>query len=206
MRLYIIRHGETSWNRKLLLQGQTDIPLNEKGREFARKTSEGMKDIPIDLVITSPLCRAVETAALVLGDRAVPVIKDERIQEIGFGIMEGGQVRNEKGQVTDPVFYNFFHEPEKYVPMEGGETISALYERTGAFLEELKAKKEWQDKSILVSTHGAASRGLLASIRKTPIKEFWGKGVPKNCAVSIVDLENGQWIIREQDVVYYEDV
>ena len=58
MRLYILRHGETDWNKELRLQGQTDIQLNEKGRRLARLTAQGVKDIPFDLAITSPLSRA----------------------------------------------------------------------------------------------------------------------------------------------------
>lgn len=60
MRLYIIRHGETEWNKVKRLQGQTDIPLAEEGIRLARETGEGMKNLPIDLVISSPLTRAVQ--------------------------------------------------------------------------------------------------------------------------------------------------
>ena len=206
MRLYILRHGETDWNRELRLQGQTDIQLNEKGRRLARLTAEGMKDIPFDLVITSPLSRARETAALALGGREIPVICDERIMEIGFGVMEGGQVRNAEGVVTDASFYNFFYDPANYVPQEGGESIKALCARTGAFLDELKTRTGWMDKTILISTHGAAVRSILANIKHSDLKDFWGGGVPRNCAVSIVDLVDNEWIIKEQDVIYYENI
>ncbi len=206
MRLYIIRHGETPWNSELRLQGQTDIELNEKGRALAVQTSAALADVPFDLVITSPLVRAEETAKLVLGGRTLPTVKEPRIAEISFGVMEGKQVRDAAGRVTDPVFYRFFHAPEQYVPLDGGESIDELCARTAEFLDELKNKKEWMDKTILVSTHGAASRALLSHIRHTDRSDFWGSGVPKNCAVSIVDLENGTWVIKEQDVVYYENV
>lgn len=206
MRLYILRHGETDWNKALRLQGQTDISLNEKGRQLARVTGEALKEIPFDLVITSPLSRAVETARLVLGARELPMITEERIKEIGFGVMEGGQVRNAAGEITDDSFYNFFYDPGNYEPQEGGESIHDLVERTGAFLEELKTKTEWKDKTILVSTHGAAMRALQANIKHRALKEFWGGGVPKNCAVSIADLADDQWIIKEQDKIYYENI
>lgn len=49
-------------------------------------------------------------------------------------------------------------------------------------------------------------RALLAAIKGLSPEDFWQNGVPKNCAVSIVDLEDGAWIIKEQDVVYYENV
>lgn len=67
MRLYIIRHGETSWNREGRLQGQTDIPLCEDGIVMTRSCAEGMKDIPIDFCFSSSLTRAKETAEILVG-------------------------------------------------------------------------------------------------------------------------------------------
>lgn len=206
MRLYILRHGETEWNTKRKLQGQTDIELNEKGRTLAAETGRNLRKVPFSLVISSPLKRAVETARLVIGERDVPLITDPRICEIGFGIMEGIQVRGEDGSVLDPDYYNFFHHPEKYRPKKGGEELDALCRRTASFLDELKSQTRWQEKTILISTHGAAARALLTAIKDTPRKDFWETGVPRNCAVTIVDLEKEQWIIKEQDVVYYENV
>ena len=55
MKIYIVRHGETPWNKKKLIQGQQDIPLNDYGRELARKTGEGLKNVPFDRVFSSPL-------------------------------------------------------------------------------------------------------------------------------------------------------
>ena len=80
MRLYIVRHGETDWNRIHRVQGRTDIPLNDYGRHLARETAEGMKDVRIDLGYTSPLLRAKETAQILLGDRDVPLYEDSRIE------------------------------------------------------------------------------------------------------------------------------
>ena len=104
MKLYIIRHGETAWNKKFLLQGQTDIPLNENGRELAQVTARALQMVPFDLCITSPLLRAKETAQIILGSRKIPFLEDARIQEIGFGTYEGRRVRDENGVLVDPVF------------------------------------------------------------------------------------------------------
>ena len=89
MILYVIRHGETAWNKVRRLQGQTDIPLAEEGIRLAKETGIGMKDIPIDLVISSPLQRALQTAECITEGRNIPILTDERIQEISFGDWEG---------------------------------------------------------------------------------------------------------------------
>lgn len=206
MRLYIIRHGETSWNTQLRLQGQTDIALNENGRSLAVVTGRALREIPFDLAITSPLCRAVETAELVLGGRSIPLIREERIREISFGEMEGRKMTREEREDPSSEFYAFFHAPHEYVPPKGGETIDELYARTGSFLEELKGRSEWYGKTILVSSHGAAVRALLANITRCARKDFWAGRVPPNCSVAIVELVEGNWMIKEQDVVYYENV
>ena len=134
MKLYLLRHGETDWNKARKIQGCTDIPLNDYGRELARKTGEGMKDIPIDLVITSPLIRARETAELVMQGRAVEVIENAQIQEMNFGEYEG---RPSDEEPTASILRAFFKNPGAYPPPEKGESIPQLLTRTGKFLEEL---------------------------------------------------------------------
>ena len=73
MKLYLIRHGETDYNKMKRNQGQIDIPLNEYGRELAEKTAEGLRGISFDLAYTSPLSRAKETAQIVLQGRKDPL-------------------------------------------------------------------------------------------------------------------------------------
>ena len=80
MLLYIVRHGETDWNKSHRVQGRTDIPLNDYGRRLAEETAEGMKDIQIDIGMTSPLLRAKETAQIILKGRDVPLYDEARLQ------------------------------------------------------------------------------------------------------------------------------
>ena len=90
MLLYIVRHGETDWNKSHRVQGRTDIPLNDYGRRLAEETAEGMKDIQIDIGMTSPLLRAKETAQIILKGRDVPLYDEARLQEISFGRYKRG--------------------------------------------------------------------------------------------------------------------
>ncbi len=88
MVIYLIRHGETDWNTKRLLQGATDIPLNQNGIEVAQLTAEGLCDVVFDVIFTSPLKRARQTAEIIRGERRIPIIPDERLREIAFGPFE----------------------------------------------------------------------------------------------------------------------
>ena len=88
-RLYLVRHGQTDWNLAGKLQGQTDIPLNETGRQQAKQAKKLLGNLSFDAVYSSPLSRAVETAQLISGHSTLQIITDERIKEIAFGQWEG---------------------------------------------------------------------------------------------------------------------
>lgn len=203
MKLYLVRHGETDKNKTKCLQGQSDTELNEYGRELARKTAEGLKDVAFDEIYTSPLKRARETAEIIRGDRDIPVYEEPAIIEIAFGAYEGCCYGKDGYNVPDPEFMNFFQAPEKYRAPEGGESFGDVIARTGRFLEGLAAEKKNKDKTILLSTHGCALKAMLAYLRKTPIENFWGEGVHKNCAVSLVEERNGVWQVQMEGKLYY---
>ena len=206
MRLYIVRHGETDWNRIHRVQGRTDIPLNDYGRHLARETAEGMKDIRIDLGYTSPLLRAKETAQILLGDRDVPLYEDSRIEELSFGSYEGMRTAGGEKDAQSEAFHRFFTDTANYIPPQDGETVPQLYERTGDFLAEICAREELQDKSILVSTHGAAMTALLNRIRgNLSVSEFWKDEVPPNCSVTEVEVSDGKPRIIREGVIYYKE-
>ena len=108
MLLYIVRHGETDWNKAGKVQGRTDIPLNERGRYLAEATAEGMKDVRIDFCYTSPLIRAKETAQIILGEREIPLVEEKRIEEICFGKCEGMKFRG-KSQIRGAKRFSAFY-------------------------------------------------------------------------------------------------
>ena len=202
MRLYIIRHGETQWNKVKRLQGQTDIPLAEEGIRLARETGQGMKELPIDLVISSPLTRAVQTAQLLTEGRDVPMLTDERIIEISFGQWEGECIL--ESEVLPADFRKLFYEDPLYcMRPPGGETFDEVRRRTGEFYRSLLANPEYADKNILISTHGAASRCLLTQFYEDK-DDIWRGGVPKNCAVTIVEVSDGTAVVLEKDRLFYE--
>ncbi|MBO4592414.1 MAG: histidine phosphatase family protein, partial [Eubacterium sp.] len=87
--LYIIRHGKTDWNVMHKLQGKTDVPLNDEGRAMAEQAREEYQDVHFDIAFCSPLSRARETAEILLRGRDIPIITDDRLTEMSFGIYEG---------------------------------------------------------------------------------------------------------------------
>lgn len=176
--LYIMRHGKTDWNAKHKLQGRTDIPLNEEGRVMAEKAGEEYKDIHFDVCYCSPLVRAKETAQIVLKGRNIPIITDDRLVEMGFGVCEG--VEN-SFQIPDCPINVFFKQPEKYItPVENAESLEDLFARTKAFLKEVVEPKLKSGKDILIIGHGAMNSSIVCQVKDIPIEKFWSAGID-NC-------------------------
>ena len=202
--MYIIRHGQTPWNARKCLQGRSDVDLNENGIYLAELTGKALRDVTFDMAFTSPLIRAKHTAQCILAGREVPIIEDERLIEISFGIYEGCCYAEENRQVPQQWIENFFHAPQDYVAAPGGESLDDVEKRTRDFMEDICRRKELQDKTILVSTHGCALRGLLNSIRESNREDYWHGGVSKNCAVSIVTCNRGEKpVLVEENHIYY---
>ena len=88
-RFYYLRHGQTDWNLRGVAQGSQDIPLNERGREQAREAAESAIGLEIAEIISSPLCRAFETASIVGGAVGLDPGIDPSLKEVCWGEMEG---------------------------------------------------------------------------------------------------------------------
>ena len=89
MKLYVARHGQTRWNSQNRVLGRTDIPLNETGIEQAKGLAEKAASLGIDIIISSPLKRARQTADIVGDALGLSVLTDERLTEFDFGAFEG---------------------------------------------------------------------------------------------------------------------
>ncbi|MDD7769538.1 histidine phosphatase family protein [Suipraeoptans intestinalis] len=204
MEIYLVRHGETDWNKARLIQGRADIPLNDFGRSLARKTGEGLRDVVFDVCYSSPLQRARETAELIVAGRQMAIREDARLLEMDFGEYEGKCCKWDDWELPAE-FRDFFEAPEQYKAPAGGEDFLQVKERTGQFLKELTEKEELQESRILVVSHGAALAGMLNVMRRDPLAKYWGNGVAKNCAVTIVEASKECYSILEDGRVYYDD-
>lgn len=194
MELYIVRHGTTVWNAEGRAQGHADIELNDDGRAAARALGGKLKDTPFDVIYSSPLKRATETAALIRGKQNCPLITDERLIEISFGDMEG--TTYEEWSDEGCPYHFFFSEPDKYIAPPRGESLEEVCARTKDFLqhviEPLAEKKA--DARILIVAHGALNKGLMCYLEGNDLAHYWGNGLQKNCQATIFQYKNGCWI------------
>ncbi len=172
--LYIMRHGKTDWNERKKLQGRTDIPLNDVGRKMAAEAAQVYKNVPLDVCYCSPLTRARQTAEIFLKDRDIPIIADERLIEMSFGIYEGTE---QSTRASDCPINTLFEQPEKYKAVEGGESIEELFERTGDFLKNVVEPQLEAGKNIVIIGHGAMNSGIICQVRGLSTEHFWDAGV-----------------------------
>ena len=186
--IYIIRHGQTEKNRANVLQGRSDIPLNDSGRQQAEKVKDHFikAGIHFDLVYTSPLIRAVQTAAIIA--EGIPQVKDERLIEMDYGPYEGMDLANPAPEVLE-FFRDFVHNPAP----NGMEPLQAIVVRLGSFLEEIR--EEAAEKNILISTHAIAMKGALEYLTSDSGGSYWSKFIG-NCAVYTSEVTpEGSWSI-----------
>lgn len=204
MELYIVRHGQTVWNANRLLQGSTDIELNENGRALAGETGINLEPVPFDKIYSSPLIRAYETACLIRGHRNIPIIRDERLRELCFGINEGKDFSKLLADEANP-FHYFFERPELYRAPEQGETLEHICKRGAEFMTEVIESQVNELSRVMIVAHGAMNKALMCHIKQHGIEQYWSGGLQKNCNVILVNLdEKGYHVIDETRIFYKE--
>jgi probable phosphoglycerate mutase len=145
-----IRHGETAWNVETRIQGQLDVPLNERGRDQARRLSQALSSEKLDAVYASDLSRARETARAVAHRAGVPVIHEQGLRERGFGLFEGFTFQEIERRWPEQSRRWRRRDPE-YGP-EGGETLAGFYQRAVAAATALATAHRGQ--TIALVAHG----------------------------------------------------
>ena len=146
MNLLIVRHGKTNWNSEKRAAGLTDIELNEEGIKQAETLRDELKDINIDVIISSPLKRAMKTAEIINENYNLNIIVDNDLIERNLGIYEGEP--NEKEIFNEIRYYT------KNVPVENGEDCKTYTKRVFSFLDKVINKYKNNVNTVLIVSHG----------------------------------------------------
>lgn len=167
---YVVRHGETDWNKDKKVMGQADIPLNDKGREQARSLTKIIHSLPIERIVASSLRRAQETATILANEIKKPLMVEDNLKECCWGRMEG--------QVKGNTSYNgLAFDPEQWwqegIVPEGAESFATYTQR---ILSAVNRHLESSDSPLLFVAHGGVIMAILQAIGQ-PSWEV------KNCAI-----------------------
>jgi probable phosphoglycerate mutase len=161
-----VRHGETEWNALSVVQGQDDTArLNDKGRGQAQRVAESLSATDFDLIVTSDLARATETASIIGAILSLPREADPLLRERSFGVLEKGPSSELLPAVTG-ISKGVLVDPDAR-PVDG-ESFRDVVRRAHRFLE--RANDEWPTKRLLVVTHGGTIRALRASASTSPLE------------------------------------
>ena len=173
--VYLIRHGETAWNKESRIQGREDVPLCPEGLEQARATAEKFKNVPLAAVLTSPLSRA-ETTARFIGEAAgAPVYVEPELTERDFGSVSGKVV-----DIFNPERYAADLEPLDHVSARA----LAVLER---YARSLKA-------DFAAVSHGGTINAVLRAVSGGEIGS--GKTRLINAGINILTWEDGIFRVR----------
>lgn len=154
---YLLRHGETEWNKEWRLQGQRDIELSEKGLQQAHKAAERLKDLKVDYACSSDLKRAKKTGEIVTHSWGLELQEDPLLREVDFGDWEGLKYDDFTSRQQED-FQSWLDDPDWKAPQGGSQR--ELHERIKKFLS--KTLKGGEDKTIFVATHGGPIKTIIS--------------------------------------------
>ncbi len=185
--IYLMRHGETDWNRQERMQGQTDCPLNDCGCRQAGEA--GMlfrrKGVAFERVFSSTLKRAIRTACIISGRKEEAIETDPDLMEMGMGPYEGVLFRDLPGEM-----FTFFGDPEHIPTPEGLEPVPLMKVRVARFLDRLREAAP--EGNTLVVAHGVTMRVLLGHLMGKEWIEGWRMPL-ENCSVYRTVLKDGNY-------------
>lgn len=174
--LYVARHGQTVWNAENKVCGITDIGLTEAGKEQARVLAYEVQKSNINLIISSPLKRAIETSNIISDTYQIPMEIDERLIEQNYGIYEGVD-RKDASFLKNKSYFAF-----KY---PNGESMMQVAYRVYGLLDEIKNK--YSDQNILIISHGGVCRIIHTYFKDMTNEEFF------NFTLANAKMEKYEW-------------
>ena len=196
--LYLIRHGETEWNVKKLLQGHTDIPLNKKGEIQARQLARKFAQTHFDAVFSSDLIRAKRTAEIVTQEKKLAIFTTKALRERNFGQYEGRSFVQKKISTL----IGKLEAETKTIIKEPFENNEILMMRFSTFLRETAVA--YLGKTVLIVSHGGPMRHFLARLDPEYYREELGRVRINNLAYFKIKSDGIDFFLEEASGVNIE--
>jgi len=167
-KIFIVRHGETQWNREEVFRGRKDIPLNEAGQKQAVRVGQHFAHIPVNRIVSSPLERARQTAEAISNRTGVTIGTMDEFTDMNFGIWEGLTLPEvEKDYPSD--FALWKTSPEK-LRIEGGETLAMVRARISAGLLNIG---RLNNDVVVIVTHRVICKIIVLHALGIGNEHFW---------------------------------
>jgi len=187
--IYIVRHGETQWNKEEVFRGRKDIPLNETGQKQAEMVGLYFRDKGIKRIVSSPLARAVQTAEAISKTTGMAVVSTEEFTDINFGAWEGLSLREvERRYPADLAVWKTLPENLK---IKNGETLEMVRKRISIGLADVVPTKEG---AVVVVTHRVICKMIVLHLLKIGNEHFWDMKYDP-ASITLVELNNNQFTL-----------
>jgi broad specificity phosphatase PhoE len=176
LKLILVRHGETHWNKDGLIQGaDSDIELNDTGLEQARRLAVFLRNEPITTVLSSPLRRAIATAEVIAGEHQLPVKTDEGLKELKVGDLEGVSISNLS--TTFSRFLLKWWQDGEAMKLPNGESLVDLQQRVWKAIDGLMERQKTgsdldTDGTAVVVSHYFVTLAIILKALDLPLEYF----------------------------------
>jgi broad specificity phosphatase PhoE len=188
--IYLVRHGQTAWNKEEIFRGRTDVPLDETGLKQAELAGEYFKGIEIHAIYSSPLSRAWETAQKIAQFHHVKVQPLQGIVDMSFGRWEGQSHLDI--QKNDKETYRQWREEPQLLRLPSGESLDDVRVRAMAALEE--GIQNHPGKSLILVSHRVVNKVLICGILGLDNSHFW-QITQDATAINLIKYKQGKYIL-----------
>ncbi len=182
MRIFLIRHGESEWNRSRRYTGQQDVRLSALGQEQARRVGQRLTNEPLTAIYASPLQRARDTANAIGKVKRLPVTLRAELAEIHHGLWEGLTVEQVTQQFPDELAR--WRTTPHDVMMPAGESVAQVAVRAGSAFEHIVTAH--CDDTLAICSHEAVLQVILLRALDLPL-EYYGKWCFENAAITLLE-------------------
>ena len=192
-RWYLVRHGETEWNRTGRIQGHSDVPLSKHGKSQMRKAAERLADRSFSAVYTSDLSRAIQSAETIAGTSGVEIRVDPELREFSYGEWEGMTIEEVESRYPGSLAERVDMGDSAFAAPSGEDTAQIL-QRVRRFATKV-AECHDPDEDVLLVAHGGSIRALAVCLLGLPDEHFWRFQI--DCgSLSIVSIHNESRVLE----------
>jgi len=188
--IYLVRHGQTAWNKEEIFRGRTDVPLDETGLRQAELAGDYFMGMEIHAIYSSPLSRAWQTAQKIARVHNLEVQPLEGIVDMSFGNWEGHP--HQEIREKDPETYRIWREEPHRVRLPGGETLDDVRVRAMGSLEEVI--KLHPEQTLVLVSHRVVTKVLICGILGIDNSHFW-QIAQDTTAINLIQNKKGRYIL-----------
>ena len=192
--IYLVRHGQTAWNKEEIFRGRMDIPLDETGLKQAELAGEYFKAMVIQGVYSSPLSRAWQTAERIAKFCHLQVQPLEGTIDMSFGNWEGHALK--EIERIDPETYRQWREEPHLAKLPGGESLDDVRFRAMAALEWVI--KKHPEGSVVLISHRVVNKVLICGILGIDNSHFW-QIAQDTAAINLIQYKRGRYVLSSMN-------